>query len=365
MKMRNAKQEKMERNINLFNIVVFFFLFLLSLPQSLPAAESNPIILIAPRNDIEASKRIWDAVHGQLSDLPVSLVIEWVEMLEPDLRSQVNQARKAAERRRAVTVFWADLTIPDQVFLYISQSTGERILVRNIQEGGSDEGRLETLAVIVRSSVKAVLEGGEIGIQKPVSEQEPSHVEPPAHLELSISYGLAPYSEGNQWLHGPRIGLSATLQDFVRFFIAYRILLPVSLDREHVKLTLNSHLFELGFVFRLREQNWTLEGGVAFFADLVIAQVEANSEELEKKDPSDLWLTGVSPMLRIGWSPSRFATIFLSVLLDIVFNQSEYVIEIKRKDEPESESPPTQTVVSPWIVRPFFQLGVAFSWHSQ
>ncbi|MCP4674092.1 MAG: hypothetical protein GY854_00930 [Deltaproteobacteria bacterium] len=326
-------------------------LFLLGFPSSLFAAEPALVIMIAPRKEVTISQRTWSAVHGQLSDLPVHLEIEWVDALQSDLRSQVNKAREAAARRQAVTVFWADLSVPDQVFLYISHPSGERILVRHVgSESGGFEGRLETLAVIVRTSVKAVLEGGEIGIQK--SAETDAKDESLGHLEVAVSYGIAPYAEGIEWIHGPCIMLSATPRDFLRFFVAYRILLPVHFEEQGLNLELKSHPFEFGAALRWRFAKWVLDVGALLFADLVTGEIRATDGQVVPRQPADVWLMGMAPMLRIGWSPSTFATIFLSLSVDMAFNQPRYVIDTPVR---------YQTLVAPWSVHPFFQLGAAFT----
>ncbi len=326
-------------------------LFLFGFPVSLLAAEPALVIMIAPRKDLTISQRTWSAVRGQLSDLPVHFEIEWVDALQSDLRSQVKQAREAAARRQAVTVFWADLSVPDQVFLYISHPSGERILVRHVgSESGGFEGRLETLAVIVRTSVKAVLEGGEIGIQKVAMKE--AEDESPGHLEVAVSYGLAPYSEGVKWIHGPCITLSATSGDFLRFFVAYRILLPVLYEEQGLNLELKSHPFELGAALRWRFTNWVFDVGALVFADLLTGEIEAVDDNVSPEQPEDIWIVGMAPMLRIGWSPSTFATIFLALSVDMSFNQPQYGVKTQLR---------YQTMVAPWSVRPFFQLGAAFT----
>ncbi len=328
-------------------------LVVLSVPARVRAADIVPVLMIAPRTDIEMSRRTWEAVRGQLSDLPVSLVIEWVDTLEPDLRSQIQQARRAAERTMAITVFWADLSVPDQVYLYLSQPTGERILVRSVAtEGGGDEGRLETLAIIVRTSVRAVLEGGQIGIQKPVPEEENATSGTNGKLEIGLSYSLSPFAAGNEWLHGPGIQLSAILKNSVLFIIAYRILLPVYLEKQGVSLQLSSHPFVLGSAYRWRLKAWSFDLGATFFADLVTAKVRQRDYQITPKQPQDQWMFGFSPLVRVGWSPSQFATLFGGVAIDIVFNQPEYIVSMRTSEE---------TVVAPWTARPVIQLGAAFA----
>jgi hypothetical protein len=321
----------------------------------LAAADEVPVVMIASKENAEEFQRTYDAVLGQVSDLPVALVIEWVDFLAPDLRSQVELARKWATRNSAATVFWVDLSKPDRVFLYFAQPTGERVLVREVGAvGGSEEGRLETFATIVRTGIKAVLEGGEIGIHpKEITQEEPPiEQEIKKILEAEASYLLAPYADDNKWIHGPRLGLSVYLVKWLRFFAAYRIIFPLNLKNDHVSLQLQSHPIEAGFGVRLRTQSWSFDMGASFLANYMTTETETSNGQVILERIGNLWLWGVSPSVGVGWSPSKFATIFLSISVDCVFNQPEYVFTTPNGSE---------TIIYPWSVRPLLQLGGIFS----
>jgi hypothetical protein len=330
---------------------------LFCLPRSGAAAPSAKVVVIVSRTDMEMSKKTIDVVHGQLGDLPVVLVTEWVIKFPDGLRSQVNQARHLAEQNGAITVFWADLSMPEQIFLYISKPRGERILIRNIgTAGGSVEARLEMLAIIVRNSVRAILEGGEIGIARPREGAEDLKGATKSTLETGISYGFAPYSDGNNWLHGVRINLSYMANKWARIFLAYRVLFPVRVVDEHLSLEISSHPIEAGFAVRWRINDWQLSLGAAFFVDLVTVDVTSRSDSLTVEQPSIRALTGISPLLRVAWSPTRFVAVFFATQLDTVFNQPKYVYQSEGTDDSTYD-----TIISPWVVRPFIHLGVTFT----
>lgn len=309
--------------------------------------------MVAARSDAEATRRAISAVQGQLSDLPVALRVEWLESLPLDLRSQVQEARLLAAHRKAIAVFWADLSTPDQVFLYLAHPSGERILVRNIgTESGGDEGRLETFAFIVRTAVKAVLEGGEIGIEPP-PEPEPAP-EPESRLDLleaTVSYFGAPIADEDVWIHGPRLGISVGFAEIVRLVVAYRFALPVQVDSEYLSLELTPHTFEVGLALRFELRSWSLDTGAVATIDWVTIDVQPSSAAFHTSPAGNQIIAGATPYVQVGWMANRVLAIYFAFALDTVFNQAEYVVE---------SADGQRTVVAPWSVRPFLQLGAAF-----
>ncbi len=349
--------KQMNRYPKKLNLAWIVFCFTLFLPPPLSADESGPVIMIVSRANAWAAQRAINAVDGQLNDLPLRLAVKWVSRLEPNLHSQLKLAEETVELLGATAVFWVDLSVPNHIIFYFVKAKGEQILVRPIgPESGSEEGQLETLAIIARNSVKAVLEGGEIGISAPVVDKEDSQNKPLGLLEIVVSYSASPFSGVDTWLHGPRLGLSAAIGKWARFFIAYRIMMPVQIDSDLLSLEFSSHPFEIGTVVRWRKKSWALDIGLAFLVDVVTARVTPTDKRVEPRKIDEQWLTGISPFFAVGWSPSPYAMFFFSAALDITFNQSEYVIE-----DNSSTRNDFRVVVAPWNVRPFLQLGVAFA----
>lgn len=327
--------------------------FFVGLSQS-NAADGEPkrIVMVANRASMTSNEQIFGAVQGQLSDLPVILEIAWIDNMSTELRTQIKQARTVVKDRNAISVFWADLSTPDQVFLFFSQPAGERILVRDIgQSSASTEGRLETLAVIVRASVKAILEGGNIGIGRDVSPENEFY-EPTGLLDFAVSYSFAPHSGGRKWIHGPCLNLNLTLDEWARIFIGYRMMFPIQHHYEDlVTLELNSHIFEAGFAARWQWNALRLEIGARFILDFLTAKAISPAENVLPQHPENKWLPGLSPSISIGWTLNPFVSLFFSASLDIIFNQPDYVLETKTG---------YRTVVAPWTARPFLQMGLAF-----
>lgn len=308
--------------------------------------------MIAPQSDREASLRAAEAVAAQLADLPVALDVEWVETIPPDLRAQVDEARDVTDRRDATAVFWVDPTQPDQLFLYIADPEGGRVLIRSIgAEGEGAEARLETVAVIIRAAVKAVLAGGTVGVEAPPREPE----EPPGPtgaLDVFLSYALVLYSNEVLTLHGARFGLSARLVSWARAYLAYRLQWPLSVKDEYVGLDVSPHPIELGLAGRFHLGDWYIEAAAGLMVDVVTVDVTALEDQVMTRSVEHRWLFGATPSLALGRALGKIASIYLAVSADVLFNEHWYAV-----DTPEG----TQTVLRPWTVRPVFRLGALFT----
>ncbi|MDD5309957.1 MAG: hypothetical protein PHU25_21785 [Deltaproteobacteria bacterium] len=346
--MRKSTKPSMAQGARLAKIAVLAVAAL----SSSAAAEDRPgVVMIAPGKADAVSEDASAAVKGQLSDLPVSFQVVRIDSWPPDLPSQIGLARSVARDTRASTVFWVDLSVPDQVFLYLSEPGGGRTLVRNIESRGErTEGRVEAMAVIVRTAVTALLEGGEIGVHAP--PPPPPEPERPGMLEASVSYGLSFYSDEALLVHGARIGASVLPAEWARLFAAYRIEVPFRIENEQVAMDISPHPLEIGFAIRWRYGSVTLDGGAAFLSDWITWSASPKSDDVLATSPKSRWRGGISPFVLLGWSPVVFSMFYISVSIDALINEKKYVVRAGGGDI---------EVADPWSARPYFQAGVALS----
>jgi hypothetical protein len=319
-----------------------------------PALADEParVVMIAPTGDRELNQRAAEAVAAQLGDLLVTFELEWVDEMPPEMRAQVDRAREVTARRRATAVFWLDLTQPEQLFLYIDEPEGGRILVRSISsEGEGVESTLETAAVIIRGAVKSILAGVQVGVEAP-PEQPEERPGPTGELDVFLSYALMLYSSEELLLHGARIGLSARLAAWARIYLAYRLQLPLEIETAYVGLDVSPHPMEIGLAGRFHLGDWYIEAGAGLVVDVVTIDVTALEDDVMARSVDHRWLFGAVPSLAVGRNLGRIASIYLAVSADVLFNEHWYAV-----DTPEG----TQTVLRPWNVRPLFRLGAMFT----
>jgi hypothetical protein len=77
-------------------------------------------------------------------------------------------------------VVWAHLPTPDAALLFIAEMESETSLLRIVRfEGDVRENRFESLGLVLRGVVMALLGGGRIGIAPQAPEPEPPSPSPP------------------------------------------------------------------------------------------------------------------------------------------------------------------------------------------
>jgi hypothetical protein len=142
-------------------------------------AQADDTLAVVIRVDGAEDEAIARRVRGQTSDLDVDLTV--VEgRLEPTLAAQVEAAGALAEEQGARVIVWFDEGGGGTLLVHVAAPASGRVLVRRIPSGGRSASR-ETAAVVVRSALRALAAGGEIGVAaaQAVAEAEAASPTPP------------------------------------------------------------------------------------------------------------------------------------------------------------------------------------------
>ncbi len=321
-------------------------------PSPVHANEPAPVVMLLPDTSGDAIYRAADAIAAQLTDIPVQFIAQRVEGWENEFHRRVDRARHIAGSRGAISVFWIDLSAPQQVFLFIEDPSGGRILVRNIRsDEGGEEARFETLAVIVRGAIKSILDGGQIGVSAPPpkpAQEQPAY----ERLNTSIAYAAKLYSSEAPIAHGARVEVSLGIFRQLRVFVAYRLQFPTHLATDLVAADIRPHPVELGLAGRWRSSKWILEIGLAVVEDFVTFEVMALDSRVETCEPERKYVTSISPSTRIGRRVGDVATVFFSINLDVALVKNRYIVE--------TIGDPI-VITTPWRLSPLFALGMTFT----
>jgi len=315
------------------------------------APARKPVVLIAQEDADPMTERALDAIGAGLVDLPVSLASRRVVGWDNAIVNRVDHARSVAASTGAIAVIWLDLSAPQHVFLFIADSTGGRVLVRTVQTQSQDvEAQLETLSVIVRSSIEGLLAGGRIGVEQPPAA--PARGDEIQRLDASIGYALQLFAPTEPVVHGARIEVHARLSRWFFLLAAYRLELPVKAQSPEISADIWSHPIELGLFVQRRFTRWRLDVGACAVVDIVTFNVAARDPEVDARDPAARATAAISPFVRIGRVISRVAAVFFSVGFDIELYNHRYVV---------TTTDNSRVVVAPWRVRPIFELGANFT----
>jgi hypothetical protein len=375
------------------------------------------ILMIASRAETQTSEEAIRAIQAQLSDLDIDLTVFWTPSYNRDLPVQADTAEQLAKQNNATMVFWCDFLVGKRVFLYVSEPGGGRILVRKVSfDDKNQRDRFLVMAVILRSVVEAIADGGHIGISpggvgssaaanlpkndspvtdsgisvdsesQPTGPPEPPSDTPqghgpseppsdtpqghgpseldahpnrtekivaPARIDMSAAYGLTLYSPSRRFTHGVRTALGVRVSRFGRLFLGYRIQIPFEVTSDLVSMALRHHPFEVGLSRRFESGSLYLDLGAALVNDPLTWQVtDFNTSRVAAEKDRFRWLIGVSPFVELNWLPSSVFKFNIALAADIYFNESRSFVERNNGDR--------TTVVDPYRVRPQVRLGVIF-----
>ncbi len=362
------------------------------LSRSEPPSDKPRFLMIASEAEAEASQEAIFSLRAQLSDVGIDFRVAWVPAHTADLHAQADIVQRLAEEHAASVVFWSDLLTGDRIFLYVSEPGGGRILVRSVSLG--DQGdRFEVIAVIVRTVVEAIVDGGHIGVSprlgdtaprptdpSPVAsdssgqhtsspdkaheDSEPSRRPPrrerrrgrgtsPARLDLAAAYALTLYSPTKWVIHGVRLGLAVRITRRGRIYTAYRIQIPFDVENGLAAMTLRHHPFEAGVAWRFGRGSLFWDMGAGIVTDPLTWGVDpVDDSRIAPTRSRSRWLVGAAPFVRAGWSPIDLFKLYLAAGVDVYFNESPSYVE--RMDGGRA------VVVDPFDARAQIRLGVVF-----
>ena len=332
---------------------------------SLAEPPGTTVVMLAERGGEAETETVLRAVRSQLSDLSVALQLVWVDELPVAVPEQITAAEETARGTDAVAVFWCDLRAADRFYLYFAAPSGGRVLVRELR-GAGEGGLAEALAIIVRSSVEAVLAGGEIGVVviPPATVEEAAFVEklapaesvveePPGPgrvLAMTVGYGMDILSDQRPAVHAVALGLEVRLTGPLSIELGYLFSFPFSHQEHGAELTLSRHPAWLGL-----RGAW-LTGAVALSASLWL-QMDVVTEEVRSLSPAVAVnsegteaLFSLVPLLRAGYVFADRFEIFVAAGADIVFRRVRYVID--------SPAGPLE-ILDTWPVRPRILAGLS------
>jgi hypothetical protein len=138
----------------------------LLLARALGAQAPPSTIILTFDASSEAQKQAITAIRAHVSGLPADVVVVPVEHLR-SLDSRLAAAGSLAASRQALGTFYIEIEPDGTLLIFFTEAGAEATLVRRLPP--NDQGvrvALEQAAIVVRSLVEALLEGGTVGIAR-------------------------------------------------------------------------------------------------------------------------------------------------------------------------------------------------------
>ena len=146
------------------------------------SAHAAPLRVVVLAGDADAP--VVARLEGQVADLDVALETGPAPPVAP-LAGQLARAAAVARERHADAVVWFAID-GDGWIVHVADPRGGRVLVRRVDGGGgalAGSAALEAAALVVRTALRGLAAGGEIGVVGPTpapAESPPPPAEPPA-----------------------------------------------------------------------------------------------------------------------------------------------------------------------------------------
>lgn len=333
-------------------------------PADPRATVPSVTMIVATGDQDEVSKQVVRAVQGQLSDLDVTFRLSPVERLPGTLREQIALSEQLAGEPGALAVFWCDLENPEQVFLYLRGTEGDRILVRKLEEPDTG-GMSEALAIIVRASVGELLRGGRVGVAvaevvaaepppppaliEPVEEPPTPGAPPPrprvVRVMHRVGYVFETYSAEQPATHGLGLGLGIRLHPNIWIDAGYTLAGTLRKVGETAEIRLRRHPIRLGLGVAFPVWIFEIGASVAGVLDYVSFEVRGLKKGMAAVEDRDDVLFSVLPAFeaRMRFFPRLHLMLALGV--EIPIRAAHYVAQSEQVEEVLLDAWPAQ----PWV----------------
>ncbi len=310
--------------------------------RSAHADDALRVLLVADDRDEALVTR----VEGQVADLDVTLERERMAMPASPLPVQLVTARRLARSHDADVVVWF-LRDESEVIVHVTNRAGDRVLVRRVEASDgamSASAAIESAAVIVRTAVRGLAAGGEIGVAVAKEDPEPAKARATATadedfggvrpLRPSATVGWSGVLDGasDTGHHGVSARLGVAGGPW-RFAIAMTHRPAVVM--ESPMATIDVERQTLGVVLGLdvaggaqlrRVARWRVGAEIDFAMTRFARTTTATGATIDPTDDRATWTPTATPAIRVARRLARGAWIELSLGADLVARAPEFGI---------------------------------------
>jgi hypothetical protein len=305
-------------------------------------------------------QRLTEALRSQLVELGIRV------QLSTGPATVGEHGEPGSGERDVLAFVWIERT-GEALEVRFYEPAGASLRERRIPVAGTDAASVEEVAVVVRSAASALLERRRAKAAEPPPPppsgpppRPPSKTPPPVGepekdvppLQASLAYAATLYAKEGPWQHGAIVSIAWRAGSTPwRFGAAYTWLPPLRHAADDWEISLSRHPIEafVGLELAVAGPRVTLRAEGAGIYDPIVRRTSRVSAELESTPSTVRWSWATSMRLRLAWEPASRVWLFGGGGADFVVNRFENAIR----------DPEETTVLSPLLVRPRLQVGVA------
>lgn len=302
------------------------------------AADQPVVVLLVP--SLTTKEPVVDAIRAQLGELHVEVRV--TEGGSADLDAALDAARREATGAPALGVFWiGERDGVSALFLY--DAARSRVLMRGLPPGDSAAATDEAAAIIVRSTVVALLEGTELAmevIELPAAEVVPTPTPPssdpvapappngspkPARGRLSLAYVGAPLIR--RWASGAHLALALRPLAELTVGGGCALYAPVVEEGAGARFRLTRHPCDLFAGWEQAGRRHAVAVELALQADALRRTPVALAPELSAAGPNTTLVWALTPRVRGAFAIARAWSVHGGIGLEALLTRVEYVVE--------------------------------------
>jgi hypothetical protein len=327
----------------------------------------------------ELDHALIERVRGQLSDLPVELVVATEGAEGTDLSARARHAQGLAATHRADVALWFAVDeAGGQLLVFLAGADDDPVLVRRLPgvvAPAPSSALLESTALVVRSSLRTLAAGEPLGVEladgrgtttielrsgpSTAEAVQPPAVTPERRNASSTRERASPGHEVLLFAGWQAVAAGAPLQHGVlaRAVLGYSMLeaavavsasLPVTHGDELSYLRLARHSASAGLALRGAFHDLRWSAGARAGVVLLQRATEARTEELGARPSRTSPAFSVGPALAMSWMPGVLG-LGLELGLDVLPDPPRLVY---------AQGDDRMLAFRPWVLEPRAVLGV-------
>lgn len=348
-------------------MVLLSLALLCVMPRAATAGANRVVMVVGEAENAAQSleEELVAALRGQLRELDVDVLV--VRKAQEPLASAARRAKQLARTQDAVGVIWIERG-PGTLSAYLYDSSGH-LYAREVEADGSVTSQSEAIALILRSAVAAMLEGGAVTmteIRLPPAAPAPEVVEgrpEPARtsggrtravLRAGASYVGTLFARDTPWLNGAAVLLTVKPRKSPWLLgVDYTHFSGLEIQGDAVTTRLERHPIEAFGGLQLRVSWLYLDVQTALSADYVVRTTERADDGLVSTAPGERWLWAFATRLGATVPASGPIQGVLNVGAEFLLNPFQQVIREGNKSD--------EVVGALLLARPRVELGVMIS----
>ncbi len=319
---------------------------LLAAPVSAPT--SRPVLLLAAG---DAEERALAAVQLDLKELVEATTLRAAESERHDKSSLL----RLSKERHALAVIWLDQSSPRSVVVYVFEPQSQRLGMRRLPRGSQADAD-ESVGVVLRATVEALLEGRAAPLEAVALPAEadvpppPVVPPPPARERATLRTGYVGVGfDGSSLEHGAALGASLALVGAFHVGVDFSIVQPAQLRQGQATVTLTRRPLDMFAAFGTKLGGLELFGEAGTSLDFRERRSEIDGDTLIARASTSYVVVSLLARLKLArelWPRLRFD---FGPALEVPLNEPGLTIDRAMIDES----------VSHWKVRPRLEAGVS------